>query len=73
MKLEVGSPRSDQVEIPGFGLIDDTSPDAPARFDILTDRPGLFKIRLVESGRTVARLDVRRARRSGLSSGRRGA
>lgn len=56
--LAVRSRRSDQVEIPAFGLIEAVSRDGPASFDLLLERPGAFAVRLVHEGRTVGRLYV---------------
>ena len=59
LRMEIGSRTPAQIEIPAYGLIEDASPDAPARFDILIDHGGASAIRIVGSGRIVGRLVVR--------------
>jgi hypothetical protein len=59
LRMEIGSRIPVQIEISAYGLIEDASPDAPARFDILVDRRGTSAIRTVGSGRIVGRLVAR--------------
>jgi hypothetical protein len=61
--LTVKSRTTDQVQILGFGALEPVAPDAPARFDLLADRPGTFPIRLVEARRRLATIVVAKARR----------
>jgi hypothetical protein len=49
LQLLVSGPVGDDIEIPAFGLTETMSADAPARFDILIDRPGTFAVRAVEA------------------------
>lgn len=60
LALTVRSGTADQVEIPALGQLEDVGPDAPARFDLLPQRPGAFGVRLLDARRTVARIKVRR-------------
>jgi hypothetical protein len=60
LALVVRSGVADQVEIPAFGQIEDLTPDDPARFDLLPDRTGTFEVRLLEAGRVIGRIRVRR-------------
>lgn len=60
LTLLVKSPRkTDLVEIPALGLIDSVTPDKPAIFDLLADRPGDYGVRLVEGDRLIGRVEVR--------------
>lgn len=61
LALTVRSGVADQVEIPAFGLIEDLTADAPARFDLLADRTGVFEVRLLAARRTIGKIDVRPA------------
>jgi hypothetical protein len=58
LALIVRSRTGGQVEMPGFGLIEDVGRDDPARFDLLADRLGTFEVQLVGSGRVIARVRV---------------
>ena len=60
LALTVRSGAADQVEIPALGRLEDVEPDAAARFDLLPQRPGTFEVRMVESGRRIAQIRVRR-------------
>ncbi|HSJ16474.1 MAG TPA: hypothetical protein VK920_00095 [Solirubrobacterales bacterium] len=60
LALTVRSGTADQVEIPALGQLEDVDPDAPARFDLLPQRPGAFEVRLLDARRTVAKITVRR-------------
>ncbi len=59
LRMEIASRSVEQIEVPAFGLIEDASRDAPARFDLLADHRGVFEIRLVRSRRVVGRLVIR--------------
>jgi plastocyanin len=65
-----------EVEIPSFGLLEPAEAGAPARFDLLIERPGSFLVRLGDRGRAIARIDARagsrlsRSTRSGESKAR---
>jgi hypothetical protein len=74
LALTVNARAFRQVEIPSFGLLEPAEPGAPAHFDILLDRPGSFLVRLLESGRAIARIEARkpaRISRSARSAGSR--
>jgi hypothetical protein len=58
LALTVQARSAGQVEIPAFGLIEDVGPDDPARFDLLSDRRGIFEVRLAGSGRVIGRIAV---------------
>jgi hypothetical protein len=58
LALTVRSGVADQVSIPAFGLIEDLTPEAPARFDLLAQQAGVFEVRLVDARRTVGRIAV---------------
>jgi hypothetical protein len=58
LALTVRARAAGQVEIPAFGLIEDVGPDDPARFDLLSDRLGIFEVRLAGSGRVIGRIAV---------------
>ena len=58
LALTVRSGVADQVSIPAFGQIEDLTPEAPARFDLLADRAGVFEVRLVDAKRTIGRIAV---------------
>ena len=60
LALTVRSGTADQVEIPALGQLENVDPDAPARFDLLPQRPGAFEVRLLDARRTVAKITVRR-------------
>lgn len=56
--LEVAYSADDLVEIGELGFIDVVGPGNPATFDIFTDRPGTYGIRLVDAARTIGRIEV---------------
>jgi hypothetical protein len=58
LELEVRSQSFDQVVIGGFGLIENTGRDAPARFNLIADRIGRFAVRLLDRGETVGRIVI---------------
>jgi len=58
LELTVRSRNDGQVEIPRFGLIEDTGPGMPARFSLLVSEPGSFTVSLAGSRRDVARIEV---------------
>jgi hypothetical protein len=64
LELRVISRRADQVEIPGFGELEDVDPDAPAHFDLLPFETGSYPVRLVEAGRKIGEIEVRSAQAS---------
>jgi hypothetical protein len=73
LALTVRSGVADQVEIPAFGQLEDLTPEAPARFNLLPDRTGTFAVRLLEAGRVIGRIEVSRAesRNRGRDPGKR--
>jgi hypothetical protein len=60
--LTIRSASPGQVEIPAFGRLEDVEPGAPARLDLLLERPGRFAVRLAGSGRAIGLIVVRHAR-----------
>jgi hypothetical protein len=50
--------RPDELEMPAFGLVDAVGPDEPARFEILAQSAGSYKIRFVSTRRIAARIVV---------------
>jgi hypothetical protein len=58
LALTVRSGVADQVSIPAFGQIEDLTPEAPARFDLLAEQAGVFEVRLVQAKRTIGRIAV---------------
>jgi|SRR6266508_394221 len=58
LELTVRGRTPGQVEIPSFGLIDDLGPDSPAHFSLLAAEPGNLAVRLVGTGRSVARVVI---------------
>jgi hypothetical protein len=70
LSLTVRSQRTDQVEIPGLGELEDVDPEAPARFDVLPAQPGSYAVRIPGSDRPIARIEVE-PRRDDLSGSRR--
>jgi hypothetical protein len=73
LSLLVRYSKPDQVEIPAFGQISAVDPDAPARFDILAEEPGRFRVRLLQRRRVAAVIEVSKPgagkRRKGRKSG----
>ncbi|MGH2955437.1 MAG: hypothetical protein ACRDL6_00380 [Solirubrobacterales bacterium] len=59
LSLTVTSKRSDQVEIPGLGLVQAVGPAAPARFELLAREQQTYGVRLVDARRLIARIEVR--------------
>src|SRR5919106_1401687 len=59
LALTVRSGAADQVSIPAFGVLEDITPVAPARFNLLPGRTGVFEVRLVEARRVIGRIRVR--------------
>jgi len=59
LALTVRSGVADQVSIPAFGVLEDITPVAPARFNLLPERTGVFEVRLVEARRVIGRIRVR--------------
>jgi hypothetical protein len=63
LQLRVTSKRPATLELVGLGPTEDVDPAAPALFDVLLDRKGTFRIRALETGNVVGRIQVsRRAR-----------
>jgi hypothetical protein len=62
LQLVVKSDRPAIVELPAFGLTEDVDPVAPARFDLLLERPGDFRVREL-GGRELGKLEVSRPAR----------
>lgn len=58
LTLVVSSRKADQLEMPAFGLVDAVGPNEPARFEILFQSAGSYKIRFVSTGRIAARIEV---------------
>jgi hypothetical protein len=42
--LEVSTSAAGEASVAGLGLVQPAEPDAPARFDILADRPGTYSV-----------------------------
>lgn len=61
LALVVRTPEPAQIEIPEFGLLEDAERDAPARFDLLAEREGMFSVQattLEDTDRVVGTLAV---------------
>ncbi len=58
LPLTVLSSTDDLVEIQKIGFVDAVGPHKPATFDILTDLPGEYGIKLLETGRIIGRLEI---------------
>jgi hypothetical protein len=58
LALRVEADRAGQVEIGGFGQLEDVYPPAPARFNLLMNRPGTFPVRLLDPARTIGKIVV---------------
>jgi hypothetical protein len=56
VRLSVSGSVGEDIVIPGFGLTETMSPDAPAHFDILIERLGTFAVRALDSGRLAGRI-----------------
>jgi hypothetical protein len=70
LTLIVRSKRTDQLEIPALGLLEPVAPNAPARFDILAERPANYGMRFVQANRVVARIEITKpARKRSASQG----
>ncbi len=54
--LLVGGAVGDDISIPAFGLTETMTPSAPARFDLIVDRPGHFAVRAYTADRVVGRI-----------------
>lgn len=59
--LEVSAGEVGSVILDGIDRIEPVDPDSPARFEVLMDDPGSYALRLLDSGRRVATVDVRPA------------
>jgi hypothetical protein len=62
LALVVKTPRPAEIAVPAFGLIEFAEPGAPARFDILVERPGRFEVTAERRG-TVATIAASRPKR----------
>jgi hypothetical protein len=73
LALAVRSGVADEVAIPALGQLEALTPEAPARFDLLPERTGVFEVRLVEAKRVIGRIAVRpqEPRESGRRAGKR--
>ena len=58
LHLTVRGDALDTVELVGLGLLAPIAPDTPAEFDLRTDRPGSYPIRLLDDGSPAGRLRV---------------
>lgn len=58
LALTVRGDMLDGVEIDGLGKIEPISPDSPARFEMLLDAPGEFRVKLLDAQRAVGLIDV---------------
>jgi hypothetical protein len=58
LQLSVTSTKPDQVEIPAFGQVEPVTPFAPAYFDLLLDKPGIYEVRLLDAGRVAGVIEV---------------
>jgi hypothetical protein len=63
LTLTVRSRKTDQVEIRGLGALEPVAPEAPARFDLIADRPGRFPIRLADANRHLATIIIAKRKR----------
>ena len=61
LRLAVGGPFGDDIEIPALGLTATMTPYAPATFDVIVPESGTFAIRAVQTGRLVGRIESRPA------------
>ena len=68
LELEVSGSVGEDIEVPAFGLTETMTPDAPARFDLIVDRPGSFVVRAVESGIVAGRIRSAEAKTACASS-----
>jgi hypothetical protein len=58
IRLVVAGDILDSVEIEGTDEIEQIDPDSPARFELLADERASHAIRLLDSGRRIAQLDI---------------
>jgi len=59
LQLRVTSEKPGTVELVGLGPTEDVGPEQPAFFDILLESDGTFPIRILETEREFARIEVR--------------
>jgi hypothetical protein len=64
LALRIEARRVLQVEVTGFGQLEDVVPPAPARFDLYADRPGRFPVRLLPTKREIGVIQVGQAAKS---------
>jgi hypothetical protein len=58
LSLVIRSPKATQLEIPGFGLVQTVAPDAPARFELLPDAPGIYGVLFAPTQKVAAQIRV---------------
>lgn len=58
LQLSVTSKHPDQVEIRAFGQVQPVTPFAPAFFDLLLDKPGIYEVRLLNAARVAGVIEV---------------
>ncbi len=63
--LLVVGPIGEDISIPAFGLTETMTPSAPARFDLIVDRAGIFPIRAYGTDGPVGRIAARSGRTQG--------
>ena len=63
LQLRVDGRRPATVEIPRLGATESVGPLAPARFDLLLSDAGAYSVRLLETGRQIGVIAVRREAR----------
>ena len=56
LRLDVRSSELESVQLGEDGPIEIVTPEAPARFELLVDRPLDLEVRLIESGRAIGRV-----------------
>ncbi|MFN2612240.1 MAG: hypothetical protein ABR536_02595 [Solirubrobacterales bacterium] len=71
LQLKVASNSPDQVEIPAFGQVQPVTRDAPAYFDLLLDKPGIYEVKLLEAGRVAGLIQVSPAAQPASNRGKR--
>jgi hypothetical protein len=72
LSLAVSAPFGDDVEIPGFGLVETVDRFAPANFDLFATRTGTFPVRAVAADRVLGWIVIgaRGSGRCGVSTPR---
>lgn len=72
LTLGVYSRQPDQVEIEGLGELEDVDRYAPAIFELAPYEPAVYPVRLLETGRTIGRIEVAPAKPPRREGGERG-